>query len=718
MTYTLPALPSPANVDIWEKSRETMQWLQENVLVGYVDERGPAWWSNAITKNGAWEMPAGSHFPGAVPMKKVTKLLDVRLVKGTSYVKYLDDEDNEQVVQDTENIPVVNASTGRIFGYPKEGYAIHPYLPTLKGFMEKILHDESVAVGSAGLLRHGGVAFLQARLPEHYEVQGYGYVPYLSAVTSVDRSRKTTYLTGILGAVCHASGTFIIDGDWRGLVEDHPSFKGTIRANGREVTVRGVPFPEYVSDDHAYWVRERRRSLKPSTQKRLGVTSAKIGKDTDPGWVRASDLSPVIHEIGMPIDMTENPVIPGIDDLESAWMLGYLWGNGHLERGNRVTFSIPDARDDLITRIVAYAKAHGWTGNVLQRQGCVTVSFSNPVLRRALEEFKQEGWGQKVPAVWAEKAPLDWQRSLVQGYYAADGNTDTTEGCILLSVSLDGLLSLRRILARLGVPSSIRRGSDPSLRSEIQGRQVNAQEIYSIRFWVNADQFGYETRFKGMFSHPYIEDGWIWSRVENVNDWTGEVCPITTDTHEYLSDLGKSHNCDNTVDASILGAYTKVAIRHSRNSGIKVQDARDKLGIQLAQVGDEAAEGIENLLKIDVSPREFAKWLDLAVPLPEYKETKAGTGGKGYTQAENKRNALEALWEHDPKVKPWAGTAFGVLQLDNTFRTWDSVVRGMSGGRLELNFTRDIQGKTTASDKLALSRLATVKRRKTLLAVA
>lgn len=377
MTYTLPALPSPANVDILEKSRETMQWLQENVLVGYVDERGPAWWSNAITKNGAWEMPAGSHFPGAVPMKKVTKLLDVRLVKGTSYVKYLDDEDNEQVVQDTENIPVVNASTGRIFGYPKEGYAIHPYLPTLKGFMEKILHDESVAVGSAGLLRHGGVAFLQARLPEHYEVQGYGYVPYLSAVTSVDRSRKTTYLTGVLGQVC-----------------------------------------------------------------------------------------------------------------------------------------------------------------------------------------------------------------------------------------------------------------------------------------------------------------------------------------------------DNTVDASILGAYTKVAIRHSRNSGIKVQDARDKLGIQLAQVGDEAAEGIENLLKIDVSPREFAKWLDLAVPLPEYKETKAGTGGKGYTQAENKRNALEVLWEHDPKVKPWAGTAFGVLQLDNTFRTWDSVVRGMSGGRLELNFTRDIQGKTTASDKLALSRLATVKRRKTLLAVA
>ena len=377
MTYTLPPLPGPASRDVAEKSAETMDWLRTHVLVGYTDERGPAWWSNAITKDGQWEMPEGSHFPGAVPMRKVTKLLDVRLVKGTSYVSYLDDEGEEQVIKDEENFPIVNATTGKIFGYPRDGYTIHPYLDTLKVFMERILHDESVAVGSAGLLRKGGVAFLQARLPEHYEVQGYGYVPYLTGVTSADRTRRTTYLTWILASIC-----------------------------------------------------------------------------------------------------------------------------------------------------------------------------------------------------------------------------------------------------------------------------------------------------------------------------------------------------DNTLNSAVLGAYSKVGIRHSRNSLLAVQAARERLGIQLAQVGDEVANGIENLLKIDVSEREFTKWLDLSVPLPEYKESASGTGGKGYTQAENKREAMMALWSHDEKVKPWAGTAFGVLQLDNTYRVWSGMVRGAEGGRFERNYTNDILGKAAAADEEALSRLAQVKRRKSLLAVA
>src|SRR5208282_102795 len=375
MTYQLPVLPRPDGWDILEKSRETMEWLQQNILVGFTDARGPAWWSAAVTKDGVWEMPKDSHFPGAVPMKRVTRLLDVRMVKGTSYVQYEDDHGNMQVTQDTENFPIVNASTGQIFGYPKDGYTIHPYLDTLKGFTEQILHDETVAVGSAGLLRKGGVAFLQAVLPEHYEVAGYGYVPYLMAVTSADRTRKTSYSTGIKAGVC-----------------------------------------------------------------------------------------------------------------------------------------------------------------------------------------------------------------------------------------------------------------------------------------------------------------------------------------------------DNTVDAALLAAYTKVAIRHSRNSYLKVQEARERLGIQLAQVADNVAAGIEALVDIPVTERELARWLDLAVPLPEYKETGDRRSNRGYMMAESKREGMLALWHHDEKVKPWANTAFGVLQLDNTYRTWEGAVRAMDGGRMERNFTLDIQGKAAAADKLALSRLATVKRRKTLVA--
>ena len=205
MTYTLPALPAPAAVDIAEKSSETMNWLRANIKVGYTDERGPAWWANgAVTKAGTWtSIPDGSHFAGPVPIDAVHDQLDIRLVKATAvYAEYEDENSQRQVATDPGTLPIINQRTGQIFGYPKEGYKIHPYLKTLHGFIEDILHDEHVGVGSVGLLRKGGVAFLQARLPETFEVAGYGYQPYVTAVTSADQSRGTTYTTGALGAVC------------------------------------------------------------------------------------------------------------------------------------------------------------------------------------------------------------------------------------------------------------------------------------------------------------------------------------------------------------------------------------------------------------------------------------------------------------------------------------------------------------------------------------
>lgn len=204
MAFELPQLPAPASFDIYEKSRETMEWLRNNIKVGFKSARGPAWWANgAKTKAGDWtEIPDGSHFDGPVPIEAVLSTLDVRLVKGQVHVTYLDENGERQVVGDPAVQPIVNAKTGKVFSYPKESYAIHPYLDTLHGFIQRIQYDEAVAVGSVGLLKNGGVAFLQAVLPEHFEVAGYGYAPYLTAVTSADLSRRTQYALGFEGAVC------------------------------------------------------------------------------------------------------------------------------------------------------------------------------------------------------------------------------------------------------------------------------------------------------------------------------------------------------------------------------------------------------------------------------------------------------------------------------------------------------------------------------------
>jgi phage/plasmid-like protein (TIGR03299 family) len=368
-------LPSPAALDILEKSAETMNWLRENIKIGFTSERGPAWWAaGAVTKDGTWDtIPDGSHFSGPVPMEEVHKLLDLPLVKATAtFAEYLDENGVRQVTKDTNVLPIINARTGQVFSYPREGYKIHPYLETLSGFIGKILDDDAVAVGSVGLLKKGGVAFLQAVLPEHYEVAGYGFVPYVSAVTSADLSRSTSWNTGIKGMVC-----------------------------------------------------------------------------------------------------------------------------------------------------------------------------------------------------------------------------------------------------------------------------------------------------------------------------------------------------DNTVNMALKEALTMLKVRHTRNSGVTVQHARERLGIQLTQVADETADAIEALVKIDVSDKQLAAWMDLAVPLVN--EDGTPKVKNGLTIAEGKREKLTAL-TRDPKVAPWNGTAFGVLQMDNTFRTWEQTVRSATGGRLERNFANDALGVTAKADAEAMEILAKVLDRQLVLA--
>lgn len=203
-TALLPQLPSPAVADIAEKSAETVEWLRTQVKVGYTSQRGPAWWAaGLVTKSGTWaDIPDGSHFAGPVPIDVVRAQLDVPLVKGQSHVTYRDEAGERQVTGDEDTAPIVNARTGQVFGYPKKGYKIHPYLVTLHGYIEQILFDERVGVGSVGLLKKGGVAFLQAVLPQGFEVAGYGYQPYILGVTSADLSRATSWCTGAKGAVC------------------------------------------------------------------------------------------------------------------------------------------------------------------------------------------------------------------------------------------------------------------------------------------------------------------------------------------------------------------------------------------------------------------------------------------------------------------------------------------------------------------------------------
>jgi phage/plasmid-like protein (TIGR03299 family) len=165
--------------------------------------------------------------------------------------------------------------------------------------------------------------------------------------------------------------------------------------------------------------------------------------------------------------------------------------------------------------------------------------------------------------------------------------------------------------------------------------------------------------------------------------------------------------CDNTLSDALLNAITRFKVKHSRNSAGKLQDVRDKLGL-VYQAGDNFAQVAAALQSVEVTPADFRKWLDeMNGPVPAA-DPKSSTGGAKYTNAVKLRETYEAMWNHDAKVKPWAGTAFGVIQLANTYNTWKRNVSGADGGRMERTYLNMVTGVTAKEDAQALDALASV----------
>lgn len=164
--------------------------------------------------------------------------------------------------------------------------------------------------------------------------------------------------------------------------------------------------------------------------------------------------------------------------------------------------------------------------------------------------------------------------------------------------------------------------------------------------------------------------------------------------------------CDNTLAAALSTAVTKFKVKHSRNSAGKIGDVRNALGL-VYQAGDDFAQAAADLQKVDVTPADFSAWLDMVAPVKPA-DPKSSTGGAAHTNSVKLRETYEAMWQHDAKVKPWAGTAFGVVQLSNTYNTWKRNVSGADGGRMERTYLNMVTGVTAKEDATALDALASV----------
>lgn len=185
-------------------SRETLEWLNTNVLVGFTDKRGKAW---------HYREGADNHFPGAIPVEEVQRRLfnwtaesrrvAVEVPADIDSATHMADDGTPMrwAIQDDRQA-MAASDNGDVFGLFKSGYQPHQYREWLLENVATIL-DDSLSIGSAGLLRNRAVAWVQVEVPDNIITpEGVEFRPNLLATTSFDGTVATTYKRVITNVVC------------------------------------------------------------------------------------------------------------------------------------------------------------------------------------------------------------------------------------------------------------------------------------------------------------------------------------------------------------------------------------------------------------------------------------------------------------------------------------------------------------------------------------
>jgi phage/plasmid-like protein (TIGR03299 family) len=152
--------------------------------------------------------------------------------------------------------------------------------------------------------------------------------------------------------------------------------------------------------------------------------------------------------------------------------------------------------------------------------------------------------------------------------------------------------------------------------------------------------------------------------------------------------------CDNTLAWGLRDSGQVSRTRHTTNSGARLQKVREALDIVHVTGNDVIAE-IERLSTIKVDDFQFNRIMKRLVPIP----TLENSNQAGVTRAENKTDRLFSLWNNDPRVHPWKGTALGVVQAWNTYAQH---VTGKDESRAERNMVAALNGSTAKADAYVL----------------
>jgi len=188
-------------------SRESLQWLNTNTLIGCTDKRGTAWHWRAQEQR-----EQSNHYPGAIPVADVQD----RLFGWQAESRRLAVELPAAVVDATHwegGLPrrwavlpdrqaICRSDDHTVLGIFGPGYTRHQYREWLLTAVADLL-DDDLAISSAGLLRGGAIAWVEVSMPDTITTpEGVAFRPNLLATTSFDGSIATTYKRTVTDTVC------------------------------------------------------------------------------------------------------------------------------------------------------------------------------------------------------------------------------------------------------------------------------------------------------------------------------------------------------------------------------------------------------------------------------------------------------------------------------------------------------------------------------------
>jgi phage/plasmid-like protein (TIGR03299 family) len=189
-------------------SRETLEALNTQTLIGHTDARGTAWHYRAEHQGAE-----SNHYPGPIPVADVRRrLFHWEAVSRPVAVEQVADLETATHVNEygipsrwepvVDRQAICRSDNGAVMGIFGTGYAMHQYQEWLLGTVANILDDE-LSVSSAGLLRGGAIAWVEVSVPESITTpEGVVFRPNLLATTSFDGSVATTFKRTVTDVVC------------------------------------------------------------------------------------------------------------------------------------------------------------------------------------------------------------------------------------------------------------------------------------------------------------------------------------------------------------------------------------------------------------------------------------------------------------------------------------------------------------------------------------